>query len=469
MFKIVSMNVRGLQNDNKRKQMFMFCRKLEADVIFMQETHSIKDDEVKWNLEWGSKILFAHHSSTSRGIAVLFKKRLNYEVTKITQHEEGQYLIIDCIINEKELVLVNLYSPNRDEPEFFTKVFELMAKHCYSDCIIGGDFNLILNEKLDSMNHKNNNALAKNTINMYVEQAMLIDPWREQNPKKFKFTWHRKRPKETFARLDFFLINHGLSCFLKNIKHIPSYKSDHSIVMMEIDLYKNAKRGKGFWKLNESILRNKESLQQINNVIDAIIEKTSDYEECIRWEKIKEISVNTCKKISTERAKKLNLEFNELQYKITQANERMLEVSSHQEKEVIESEIDQVKSRLEKYLQYKVEGARIRSRTIWYEKGERSSKFFLGLEKIKHRNKTLNAIKCEDNMITRDEKKILQEQAKFYKKLYSKDPNVKCILENVNVKHSRQDQEILNAPFTFEEFTASLKSMAKGKHLAMTV
>ena len=43
MFKLISLNVRGISNFKKRKMIFTWCRKKKADIIFLQETHSKKD------------------------------------------------------------------------------------------------------------------------------------------------------------------------------------------------------------------------------------------------------------------------------------------------------------------------------------------------------------------------------------------------------------------------------------------
>ena len=42
-----------------------------------------------------------------------------------------------------------------------------------------------------------------------------------------------------------------------NQKYKPGYRTDHSLVFIEIDLVKSV-RGKGFWKLNVSLLHDKE-------------------------------------------------------------------------------------------------------------------------------------------------------------------------------------------------------------------
>ena len=71
--KFLSLNVRGLGNFRKRRAIFTWCRKQNADLIFLQETHSTKTCESQWKKEWGSSIIFSHGSANARGVAVLIR------------------------------------------------------------------------------------------------------------------------------------------------------------------------------------------------------------------------------------------------------------------------------------------------------------------------------------------------------------------------------------------------------------
>ena len=98
-----------------------------------------------------------------------------------------------------------------------------IGKHNFADKIIGGDFNLVLNEQLDAANRKSNNHKSQGVIKNIMEEYMFVDPWREQNPNSFEFTWHRRKPNEVYARLDYILINYALMNDVKNVKNAPSF------------------------------------------------------------------------------------------------------------------------------------------------------------------------------------------------------------------------------------------------------
>ena len=58
-FKILGQNVRGLNEKEKRTSIFNFT-KSKADIVFLQETHSTKLTEKKWEDEWGGKCIYSH-------------------------------------------------------------------------------------------------------------------------------------------------------------------------------------------------------------------------------------------------------------------------------------------------------------------------------------------------------------------------------------------------------------------------
>ena len=47
---------------------------------------------------------------------------------------------------------------------------------------------------------------------------------------------------------------------------VPGYKTDHSMILLKIALHHNP-RGRGFWKLNTSLLAEDQYLKQIQTVI----------------------------------------------------------------------------------------------------------------------------------------------------------------------------------------------------------
>ena len=51
-------------------------------------------------------------------------------------------------------MIVSLYSPNRDNPEFYAELEERISEVGFENLIIGGDWNLALDFTLDHYNYK---------------------------------------------------------------------------------------------------------------------------------------------------------------------------------------------------------------------------------------------------------------------------------------------------------------------------
>ena len=123
-FKLVSLNVRGINNFHKRRTIFTWSRKRKADVIFFQETHPQKGSEIQWKNEWGAKIVYSHGSRNSCGVMVLIRNKFNCIVKKTVSDPSGRFIILKVVIEDKVYVLINIYAPNRDNLTCkFLKIF----------------------------------------------------------------------------------------------------------------------------------------------------------------------------------------------------------------------------------------------------------------------------------------------------------------------------------------------------------
>ena len=71
------------------------------------------------------------------------------------------------------------------------------------------------------------------------------------------------------ARLDFFLISETLMQYVNKSTIESSYRSDHSIVTLELN-FANFSHGKSYWKHNNSLLSDPEYLLHINKKIPEV-------------------------------------------------------------------------------------------------------------------------------------------------------------------------------------------------------
>ena len=185
----------------------------------------------------------------------------------------GNFLILDISIDKERLTLVTLYGPNTDSPIFYSEIMSIIEDFGNENYLICGDFNLVLYPHIDCFNYQHvNNPNARDKLLDIIDQYCLIDPFRELFPTLRRYTWRRKNPFKQ-SRLDFFLFTESMLTNLKNCKIEPSYRSDHSIVILEL-VFNPFKRGKGLWKFNNSLLSD---IEYVNIVKEKILDVKKQY------------------------------------------------------------------------------------------------------------------------------------------------------------------------------------------------
>ena len=99
-----------------------------------------------------------------------------------------------------------------------------------------------------------------------MDTASLTDIWRDMHPDIKQLTWHSHHKPLIFCRLDYVLISKKLRNSVVSCKHNIGYKSDLSKVSLNIDII-NLTRGPGFFKLNNSLLSDKDYQETVKKTI----------------------------------------------------------------------------------------------------------------------------------------------------------------------------------------------------------
>ena len=264
--KVISANCQGLQNLSKRRDVLAYLKEKGADIICLQDTHWVEKDNQNINEIWGNKCFLNGKSTNSRGIAILLKNSFEYKVLNYFTDNAGSMMQLVLKLESMTLNLITLYAPNNDDPSFFKDINQLLTNTPADYAIICGDFNLVLNPEKDTKNYKHtNNPKARECVLSIISEHNLTDIYRDRNPDSRRFTWHKRRPLKQ-ARLDFFLVSTTMSDLITKCDIKPGYRSDHSIIEINLLLSK-FRIHKGVWKFNNSLLNNQEYVSLINKTI----------------------------------------------------------------------------------------------------------------------------------------------------------------------------------------------------------
>ena len=159
------------------------------------------------------------------------------------------------------------------------------------------------------------------------------------------------------------------------------------------------KRGKGLWKHNNSLCEKSAYINSMKKHISTLenLKNENITDEQSVWEYLKYEIRKFSKKFSKEAARSKKIESSALETK--------LKILESKIRDRDDPEYVHCKEELDKLYEGKINGAIIRSRCDWYEHGEKSSKFFLNLEKNRAVQNQIRTISCNEKEIT-DKKEI---------------------------------------------------------------
>lgn len=144
-------------------------------------------------------------------------------------------MIIQGRLYNVPVVLVSVYAPNWDNPDFFKELFGRIPELGTHHLILGGDFNTVLKPSLDRskvFTAPPSPSKSATIINAFCGSSGVVDPWRFKNPtlKEFSFS----AVHQTYSRIDFFLLDQKMLSSIKSCSYESIVISDHSPVTMEL-------------------------------------------------------------------------------------------------------------------------------------------------------------------------------------------------------------------------------------------
>ena len=424
---ILSMNVRGFFSDSKkRKDVFNWVRNKKASIICLQETHSTPEVERFWESEWGYKSIFCSYTSSSAGVAVLFRNNFEFEIHTTYKDPTGRFVVLDITANHIRFTLVNLYGPNSDNPEFFQSIFREAQKLENMSIVFCGDWNVIQEKEKDTFNVKNlNNPKAHEKIKTIKAELELCDPWRIWNEEARQYTWRRSNPIIQ-SRIDYFLVSDFIFCRMLDIRIIPGYRTDHSAIFLKFKT-SESNRGKGYWKFNSQLLFEDRYIEKVKQCIRHTIEEYMESGNIEQKESIEfRISNQLFWEILKMKIRSISLEYSSIRAKTIKEKRKALEKEillleskvnasgKAEDAKLLEEKNQELQNSRSKY----VEGLILRSKATWYEMGEKNSEYFCKLEKRNFVNKTISELIDSDGNHFTDQSLILAEQVNYFANLY---------------------------------------------------
>ena len=456
---ICSLNINGIRNKKQRNSLFRTLKKKNFDIICLQETFITDEVSNIWEREWGGQMFYSPGTNNSKGQIILINKDFPFAIS--TETITDRILTISFTTDKGKINIVNSYAPNTDRVAFFT----CLSNHLDSlegELIVCGDFNCVLDNDLDIISGNKHNNRDVEFFQEVITTHSLNDTWRLFHSDEKEFSWSRKNPFLA-RRLDYLFTSDNIfdTCILCDM---VSYSfTDHRSVEIKYSL-SNMKRGPSYWKFNDSLLKDKVYLDQMNIFLDNYFQTTVGLEDQLRWDlckvKIKEFTIDFSKKkrkSEKNEQKKLNEELNKIDIELGKED--------NTNKQFYLAERDRVKRKLEIFDLEKAKSAQIRSRVKFIEEGEKNTKYFLGLEKARANAKIMDRLETDDGRIITDQQEILKEQVRFYSDVYRQKNNFNEVTaneftRNLNIpKITNEQKDSLETEINIDEISKALKHM----------
>lgn len=93
----------------------------------------------------GPKSVFSHGNTATRGVCILSKPTLSFDIIKMDVHDAGRYIILDLKVHGCIFTLLCVYGPNVDDPMFYRSFVPLLSNFQCDNIITLGDFNFVFN------------------------------------------------------------------------------------------------------------------------------------------------------------------------------------------------------------------------------------------------------------------------------------------------------------------------------------
>lgn len=290
----------------------------------------------------------------------------------------------------------------------------------------------------------------------------IVDIWLSKNGNSKHFTFRRGAYA---SRLDYWFISAHLMSpeASASITHIPL--SDHAAIDVQLGA-RHVPRGPGLWRMDNELLADVDYKQAIQEIIEEEETHPQLQDPNAQWEWLKHrIKSKTILFAKTRRMERQKHE-STLRQKMD-----VLHKEADEGVEVDPEELKSIERELREMELTKASRVIARSKANWALLGERPSRYFLNLEKVRAKSKTITHLINDQGDTISDAKEILAEQRRFYKDLYNQEapsspldgPQQLGLNDDMIPKITEESKNRLEENYSKEELTKALNMLNLGK------
>ena len=421
---LMTQNCRGLKNRDKIKQLVNRLQKFSSSVkIFaLQETH-LEESTLKYS--WSGNLAITPSVGSKGGVITLLSSNVNI-LDQIDIENEAHVLNVE-ILNNKETnayIVVNLHSPcahDHIKISFFEKITSviqnLIQSNDESEIILLGDFNTTFDaSERNNTTRSRKEVNCANKITDMLEEFNLTDCWTNNET---RMTW---RHGDKMSRIDRIKWSTNV-----NVTHVSTTTdwsittSDHAAVITNLKPVGTRRIRSQITRIDTTFMHNAELRHKFTLGVDEHMSqlRETNLDPHGRLEFLKMSIRSVAIEIATNYRKEREAEFNEIKAQINFWQTTYENAKEQGYKDLAQENLDTMIAKRDNYLAVRGKFLSERSRSKWYQEGEKSNKYFLNLNRARNNMTEMTELKI-DNVLSRDVQKINKTVQDFYVKLYEK-------------------------------------------------
>ncbi|KAJ4434226.1 hypothetical protein ANN_22774 [Periplaneta americana] len=442
-----TLNINCLRSQPKQQLLKQFLYNNDIDILLLQEVNI-----ENFNFIGPQYNSIVNVGDSNRGTAILYRSGLSIQLYE--QHQSGR---ITSLLLNTGVLIVNLYLPSGSNnrvlrEQMIAQDLPFYLRHKYNILILGGDFNNVLNARDQKGEYHPSPNLQR-----LCNELQLLDTWEVVHGNNVQFTFHRG---QAASRLDRIYVNKQLKDNIINAQVQPAVFSDHHALLVKMEVDNTIPpHGRGYWKLNESLLYDDKIKEEFMLRWKAADKRANNraLTNIQKWLTIYKPTIRSFFKyvgIGKARERKNMSEF---YYRLLQ--ELLMKQRAGQD---VDAEIKNIKTKIVQIQEYIMDGIKIRSRTTSVADDERGSLYHLASEKSKGSNKYIHSLTSGDDGLITSTKDIMHQAEIHFTQLFAtkqvNNDEQDKVLEYVTSSLSDEEASSLTQPITSEEILLALKT-----------
>lgn len=127
--RVISHNLKRFNSSYKPRKAFRSYKSLSAFILLLQETHFSTHNHPSFLDKSFKQCYFVTYESKSRGVAILIKTSVMFDVHQIYKDPDSRFVIVKGSIRGKMVTLASVYAHNGSQASYFKKIQVLDKFH----------------------------------------------------------------------------------------------------------------------------------------------------------------------------------------------------------------------------------------------------------------------------------------------------------------------------------------------------